>query len=92
MKIHELKRIIDIYGDVKISEAIKSYGRPYTCPKCNGDGVKKVTYNAYPSGLPDSGWVEDIRTRDIGCDLCEGHGYTEKELKPIIKKEIVGYE
>lgn len=36
----------------------------------------------YPSGLPDSGWVEDWRYREVKCDLCNGEGYTEHEYKP----------
>lgn len=54
----------------------------YRCPKCNGSGKVNVRYNAYPSGLPDSGWVEDWKYKDIECDLCHGEGYTEHEYKP----------
>ena len=33
--------------------------KKYKCPKCCGTGSVRIRYNAYPSGLPDSGWVED---------------------------------
>lgn len=49
------------------------------CERC---GKVSVRYNAYPSGLPDSGWVEDWKYKDIECDLCHGEGYTEHEYKP----------
>ena len=29
--------------------------KSYKCPKCNGSGKVSVRYNAYPTGLPDSG-------------------------------------
>lgn len=62
----------------------------YMCPKCKGEGIVKEKYNAYPSGLPDSGWVDDWKFKDVGCNVCNGKGYTERKLKPIIK--TVGYE
>ena len=56
--------------------------KSYKCPKCNGSGKVSVRYNAYPTGLPDSGGVEDWKYKDIECDLCHGEGYTEHEYKP----------
>lgn len=58
----------------------------YKCPKCCGKGYISKRYNAYPSGLPDSGWVEDWKWEDIECDLCNGDGYTEHEYKPKMKQ------
>lgn len=92
MKVAQLKRAIQVLGDIKLSEAIKFYDRPHECPKCKGDGVLQIRYNAYPNGLPDSGWVEDWKIKTIDCDVCEGHGYTKKEMKPIVKTEVLGYE
>lgn len=62
----------------------------FKCPKCNGKGYVEVEYDAYPTGLPDSGWAQDIRIREDGCDLCNELGYTEVEKKPIFK--VVGYQ
>lgn len=62
----------------------------YVCPKCKSLGTVKGRYNAYPSGLPDSGWVDDWKYKDVTCNVCNGKGYTETKLKPIIK--VVGYE
>lgn len=62
----------------------------HICPKCNGTGSVSIEYNAYPSGLPDSGWVEDIKTKIISCDLCAGGGYTEQKFEPVTK--VVGYK
>ena len=42
-------------------------GRGFMCPKCKGSGVLRVKYNAYPSGLPDSGWVEDWKYKKKTC-------------------------
>ena len=57
-------------------------GAERCCPKCKGRGYVSKRYNAYPSGLPDSGWVDDWKKTDVECDLCKGHGWTEKEWKP----------
>lgn len=92
MIIYELEQLISKHGDVKISELISRLkgNKIHQCPKCNGLGYNKVKYNAYPSGLPDSGWVEDWRYKDVPCDVCDNFGYTEKELKPVTK--IIGYK
>lgn len=62
----------------------------YVCPKCKGNGIIKERYNAYPSGLPDSGWVDDWKYKDVNCNVCNSKGYTERKLKPIIS--VIGYE
>ena len=56
--------------------------RIHRCPKCNGRGYVAVKYNAYPEGLPDSGWVEEWKLKDVKCSLCKGHGWNEKEHRP----------
>jgi hypothetical protein len=92
MKRVELESVLRIYGNKTIGEIIESMKKPYKCPKCEAKGYTTETYDAYPRGLPDSGWATDYRTRKIECDLCKGHGYTEREYKPKIKTEIIGYE
>ena len=54
---------------------------PYTCPKCKGKG--KVW-------IPDE--FGDGRTGNYftECDICNGYGRTEKEMKP--KYQVIGYE
>jgi len=92
-----LETLIQKYGpDTTLSEAQKSYNEKknvgYKCPKCGGKGYIVKEYNAYPSGLPDSGWVYKPGYDYQMCDLCKGDGYTLIQYKPKIKTEIVGYE
>lgn len=85
MKIKDIEFLIGVYGGEKTLNQIleKELSKtPYKCPKCNGSGTNSVRYNAYPSGLPDSGWVEDWKYKNVICDLCNGEGYTSKEYKP----------
>ena len=93
MKIYEIKNLIDKYGGGKILIEIleeEQGNKIYKCPKCSGKGLLNVSYNAYPKGLPDSGWVDDIQYKDVCCELCNGEGYTEKKFK--IKMIEDGYE
>lgn len=92
MKVHELESLINQYGDIKFSELITKLKRDriHECPACKGYGYTQEKYDAYPSGLPDSGWATDYQYRNVDCKVCNGFGYTNKELKPITK--IVGYE
>lgn len=57
-------------------------GNRYTCPQCGGKGYTLEKYNAYPSGLPDSGWAEDWKYHEKTCDLCKGEGYTSHQYRP----------
>lgn len=85
MKIHEVKTLISTYGeDATLSDVLKIVqgNKIHRCPKCKGAGKVSIRYNAYPSGLPDSGWVQDWKYKDIDCDLCGGEGYTEREYRP----------
>lgn len=85
MKICEIEQLISEYGELTTLGYIlkKVQGnRVHKCPKCNGKGNISVKYNAYPSNLPDSGWVEDWQYKDVTCDLCDGEGYTEHAYKP----------
>lgn len=85
MKIKDIEALIRVYGGEKtLNQILKQElnKTPYKCPKCNGVGTNSVKYNAYPSGLPDSGWVEKWEYKDVKCNLCNGDGYTAKEYKP----------
>lgn len=62
----------------------------HKCPKCDGLGYEVITYNAYPSGLPDSGWVDDMQEFKAECNLCNGNGFTkEKFIAKPVKVEYV---
>lgn len=83
----------DIYHvDCHHAHKMSERGLNYECPKCGGKGYIMEKYNAYPMGLPDSGWVDDIQFRKIDCDICHGNGYTKKLLKPKTEISIIGYE
>lgn len=80
-----IERYAEKYGEnatVKELLAMMKGTRQFRCPKCKGRGYVSKRYNAYPSGLPDSGWVDDWKKTDVECDLCNGYGWTEKEWKP----------
>lgn len=62
----------------------------FKCLKCAGTGTNTIQRNMYPSGLPDSGWVDDFKPVQIQCDVCNGKGFTECELEPIY--QIIGYQ
>ena len=85
MKVHEVIELVEDYGaNTTLGDLARSIQKEkiYKCPKCHGTGKVSVRYNAYPSGLPDSGFVEVWKYKDIECDLCHGEGYTEHEYKP----------
>lgn len=92
MKIKDLMKLKEEYGDVTITEIINTKRLPHICPKCEGKGVIITKYDAYPLNLPDSGWAHDWKTKEEDCKVCNGEGYTIRPLKPIIKTEIIGYE
>lgn len=58
---------------------------PHKCPKCEGKGFEVVRVNTYPSGLPDSGWVDQMEDFNVTCDICNGQGFTKERLiaKPV---------
>ena len=53
------------------------------CKLCSGTGFEKYTYTKpYPSGLPDSGWVDDEIIEDTRkCFRCHGLGYTKYNIE-----------
>jgi predicted methyltransferase len=93
MKIYEVKLLINEYGeDLTLAELLKIVqgNNKFQCPKCEGKGYNITTYNAYPEGLPDSGWVYNEGRKEVTCDVCNGIGYTKKQLKP--KMVQVGWQ
>ena len=52
--------------------------KTHRCPKCDGTGYIVETYNAAEP------WecCEQLKERNVTCDLCNGEGYTEHEYKP----------
>jgi hypothetical protein len=84
-EIQKLIQYRNVYGGEMTIDGLISKikgDRIYQCPKCSGKGSTSVRCNAYPSGLPDSGWVDDWKYKDVQCDLCQGFGYNNKEYKP----------
>ena len=86
-------------GDMSIRQVMEAYKSEldhkrgkFICPKCNGKGYIVKEYNAYPGGLPDSGWVYKPGYDYNECDLCNGVGYTNKEYKAKTETKIIGYE
>ncbi|MGG5737759.1 hypothetical protein [Bacillus cereus group sp. IBL03679] len=94
MKIKDLERLYSRFGNMRLDEIIakKKGNCIYECPKCKGEGTIRSTYNKYPHGLPDSGWVYEEGVKYTDCDLCHNKGYTALEYKPKTKTEIIGYE
>lgn len=80
----DLLSLISKYGDDVTLKELKEIMFPdeiHPFLKCKGIGQEK--YNAYPSGLPDSGYVYKEGFQD--CSLCKGHGFTKDKysLKPV---------
>lgn len=85
MKAFEAKDLENKFGSkTTLKDIFESFERPYRCPQCNGAGTySKRTVKPYPKGLPDSGWVPDeIIYVPTTCELCDGHGWVDKEYKP----------
>ena len=95
MKAIDIEQLIKEYGkDVTLEEILKKKKGDYIykCPKCGGKGYTLERYNAYPPGLPDSGWVDDWQYEEVTCDLCNGRGYTKEEYKRKTKIVFNEYE
>lgn len=85
LRIHEIVALATKHGkNATLEEVVKAEmgDRVYICPNCNGKGVITKRYNAYPQGLPDSGWVEKWEYKDIQCGLCDGEGYNKEKYVP----------
>ena len=95
MKAIDIEQLIKEYGkDATLEEILKKMKGDYIykCPKCGGKGYTLEGYNAYPPGLPDSGWVTDWQYKKVTCDLCGGRGYTKEEYQRKTKIVFDGYE
>lgn len=93
--VGKTEELIGIFGDDMKLEEVKKHllgNKVYRCPKCHGKGYTVEEYNAYPTNLPDSGWVYEAGYRNIPCDLCNSQGWLEKEMKPKYKQVLDGYE
>lgn len=85
LKVKDAIELRACYGGNTTLDEVVSHiqgNKIHMCPKCYGTGQVLRRYNAYPKGLPDSGWVEDWKYENITCDLCKGDGYTEVEYQP----------
>lgn len=94
MKIIKIKKLLNTYGDISLQELLwKVQGNYiYEYPKCEGEGQIMHTYNKYPPGLPDSGFVYEKGIKYVDCELCNSRGFTNRQYKPKYKTELVGYE
>lgn len=85
MKINKIIELCEEYGESTTLGDLKRIiqgNKKYKCPNCKGKGYTVQEYNAYPNGLPDSGWVYKPGYKNVPCDLCHGVGYTENQYKP----------
>ena len=85
--LYKLSELLDKYGpDATLGDIFEQSKGPYKykCPKCNGRGYNKCMYNGYEGELPNNGftYVFEEAYRDEKCDICNGIGYTEKEMIP----------
>jgi len=78
---------LDIYGDIPLSELQRMIqgDRAHKCPKCIGKGTVPICVRPAEMGYWDAEYV------DRNCGVCGGHGYTSREVKPVIRTEVVGY-
>ena len=83
-KLNNLKALYEEYGDKPLSEIIQELkgDNKFECPECKGFCYISIRYNAYLSGLPDSGFVYEEKHKQVKCNLCNGLGYTKYELEP----------
>ena len=82
---YEIQAFAEKYGcETELASLLEKHkvAQGYVCPNCLGKGTISEKYNAYPSGLPDSGWAEDWKYRDVTCPVCHGRKYVEKKLVP----------
>lgn len=88
LRIPDLRQLCAVLGREKtLGEVLGNLRQkyPYECPKCTGLGYEVKSVNTYPSGLPDSGWVDQMEDIAYVCHVCNGQGFTKERLiaKPI---------
>ena len=93
MTPYNIQQLINKFGNVSLQELFEicKMDRKYICPKCKGNGFTIEKINKYPKNLPDSGFVEDIHDVEVTCKVCDGIGYTTKEMIENKKIIIDGY-
>lgn len=91
MKISAVNKAINKYGSEmtlgKLLDIVKNDYK-YVCPKCGGYGYKEEKYYVMSHSSDDDG----ARYRQVHCEVCDGIGYTEKEMVPVTENHTVGYE
>ena len=89
MKAKVLIKLLNKYNkDTTLGEVLEKEGwsEHYRCPKCNGKGTNKIKVKEGRMGY----WEAEYK--DKKCDVCNGQGYTKKEIIEKTKTEVVGYE
>lgn len=87
MKNKDVRKLIQLYGsEITLQEILKNQGKEFICPKCQGNGTEKKLVRQGVWGYTDDEY------KLIDCDICGGHGYTQREIKPKYKTELIGYE
>lgn len=90
--LYQIGNMIDHRGDGEIEALVmKHYAAfmkgKFICPKCHGDSTIMKERELLD---PMSGWPYKTETIEEPCDLCDGKGWTEKELKPVMG--VIGYK
>lgn len=76
----EVKAWVSHKGNIHTNKMLcASEDNLVVCKICKSTGLEKYEHRIpYPSGLPDSGWVDDtIEIRERTCSRCKGLGYVE---------------
>lgn len=91
LKLYQIKQLIKHYGSNTTLQEIFNkciQNTPYQCPQCEGEGGKYIKRQDFDNPHDVISYISEF----IECDVCKGHGYTAKRLKPVYKTEVVGYE
>lgn len=87
------KQLVKEYGEnITLGELLDKLqkGRKYKCPNCDGNGIVSACVDPGHPNMDELHRPAKFEMQD--CDLCEGHGYTKKRKRPIVKTQIIGYE
>lgn len=80
----EIKAWLSDAGNIYTSAAACAHADGLVkCKNCNTDGLEKYEHRTpYPSGLPDSGWVDDtIEIKLRTCKRCHGLSYIKINIE-----------